>query len=144
MQAIENMVLRLEQLRRKADRLERKIQEARRAPQTMGQEHDPWYRVNTLCEICDKACGGCCWSDKEEQAPVPGWVALRRDLAVAGKYAQPGNTIESYVVLGCPEFVLHPEDSWAMERWDPEWVALGVIRGKLRELEKSTDMVRLF
>lgn len=47
---------------------------------------------DTLCWDCRKAMtkGSCCWTDPEEQKPVPGWVATETDMG--------------YRVITCPNF----------------------------------------
>lgn len=62
----------------------------------------PEYTPFTLCEVCENACGGCSWSEKNVQKPVEGWDAIRNDILPHGYYSEP---IESYVVLACPKYV---------------------------------------
>lgn len=75
-----------------------------------------WYTPNTLCEVCEKACGGCPWSKHGVQRPVYGWDAIRKDIRVS-KDAPP---LESYIVLDCPLFELEERHRWAYEKFDPE------------------------
>lgn len=75
------------------------------------------YRLNTLCEVCTKACGGCSWSKKNVQQPVEGWDAIRHDLQQPKKFYA-----ESYIVLHCPEFELEKHNEWAYKKFDPEKV----------------------
>lgn len=68
--------------------------------------------VGTLCWCCGKCYGGCSWSRKAflgyNPKPVEGWEAIQRNLKALR--AQGGErTIESYVVLSCPEFALDPK-----------------------------------
>lgn len=81
------------------------------------------YRPATLCEVCDKACGGCSWSKKGVQKPVAGWDAIRNDLRDAG---------ESYIVLSCPEFVVEEKNRWAYEKFDPEAIREQYEKGDRR------------
>ena len=75
--------------------------------------------MDTLCWFCDKACGGCRWSRKDEQKPVEGWDAVRRDVPMTDN----GGGVhwaESYVVLDCPAY--RPEPQWWFYalNWDKE------------------------
>lgn len=73
-------------------------------------EQDP-YRITTLCEICDNACGFCEWSEKDNMRPVPGWDAILRPI-------QSLNI--SYTVLHCPSFICDPGREEYLARWNPE------------------------
>ena len=55
-------------------------------------------KPRTICWDCSKACGECSWSDHWKHKPVKGWKAIRNDLHCKDI------TVESYVVLECPEF----------------------------------------
>lgn len=55
-------------------------------------------KPQTICWDCANACGGCSWSDHWQHSPVDGWTAIRSDIT--GKDV----TVESYIVLDCPEF----------------------------------------
>ncbi len=80
------------------------------------------HPISTLCEVCAKACGGCRWSEKGVQQPVPGWDAVRRDYR---DYS--GNSVESYVVLDCPEFALEAHRAEEYRRFDrgrARWLAM--------------------
>lgn len=74
------------------------------------------YVPETLCELCDRACGHCLWS--AAGMPVPGWEAVRRDIMMTDN--QDGHMVESYVVLGCPAY--KPEKHWWLYvlNWDKE------------------------
>lgn len=92
----------------------------------MDQLH-PNYRPKTLCEVCSKATGFCPWSEKGNMRPVPGWDAIRSGL----KYQ--GTSVESYIVLCCPQFSLEEKFQWAYERFNPER-----IRRKLSAADRKT------
>ena len=72
----------------------------------------------TLCDFCANACGGCSWSQKDVQTPVPGWDAVRRDIPL--DEVRPLSFVESYVVIHCPEFSLenHRARQFRMVNWD--------------------------
>lgn len=81
------------------------------------------YNPRTLCEVCAKASGHCPWSEKDVQKPVEGWDAIRHDLGTfARKYGKRvvSATLESYIVLDCPLFVLEEHNRWAYEKFDRE------------------------
>lgn len=59
-----------------------------------------------LCEFCQKACGGCNWSN--ELKPVKGWDALK----VPRKQENGGYSV-GYKIIGCPEFV--PDEDYRKE-----------------------------
>lgn len=82
------------------------------------------YVPTTLCELCANACGGCRWSRKDVQEPVPGWEAARRDLPWDGRM------LESYVVLDCPEFVGETRHWFWLINWD-RTMAEGLARTDL-------------
>lgn len=74
----------------------------------------------TLCDVCAKAAGGmggCNWSRKGEQRPVPGWEAVRRDIP-SGVYNE--LMAVSYVVLRCPAFVADKHRQTEFRQFDPE------------------------
>lgn len=74
----------------------------------------------TLCDVCAKAAGGmggCSWSRKCEQRPVPGWEAVRRDIQ-SGVYNE--LMAESYVVLRCPAFIADKHRQAEFRQFDPE------------------------
>ena len=62
-------------------------------------------RNRTLCWDCANACGDCTWSDRNEQKPVAGWTAVRRE-----QHHKDGTTVESYIVVKCPEFIRDSTD----------------------------------
>lgn len=81
------------------------------------------YRMRTLCEVCANAYGGCSWSKRGVQQPVEGWDAIRHDLTTFTRRKDGkniGNTMESYMVLKCPQFELEEHNRWAYEKFDPE------------------------
>ena len=53
----------------------------------------------TLCWDCAKACGGCSWSDYEEQTPVPGWTAEEAQLRLNNNLFT-----TTFIVKECPEY----------------------------------------
>ena len=65
------------------------------------------WRPN-ICQDCQKACGGCSWSELDETTgeikfqPVPGWTATKVILK-AGNGGR--KHIETYHITACPEFV---------------------------------------
>lgn len=77
------------------------------------------YVPMTLCELCGKACGGCRWSRKDEQKPVEGWDAVRRDVPMTDN-AGGVHWVESYVVLECPEFEMELHHWWYYLNFDRE------------------------
>lgn len=62
---------------------------------------DPYFHPTTLCELCEKACGGCSWTEYGRFEPVDGWEAIRSDIPMWGDDTR---VVESYMVLSCPEF----------------------------------------
>ena len=80
----------------------------KRAMESMWADERKWFVPHTLCEICANACGFCSWSEKDVQQPVPGWEAIRADLVERQTGGQP-RTVESYVVVKCPQFVLEEQ-----------------------------------
>lgn len=72
----------------------------------------------TLCDYCANACGGCRWSQKGIQRPVPGWDAVRRDICLTED--RPSPPVESYVVIHCPEFQAeyHREAEYRQVNWE--------------------------
>ena len=86
------------------------------------------YVPTTLCELCENACGGCRWSQKDVQEPVDGWEAVRRDLpGEAGR-------LESYVVLECPEYEPETRHWFWIINWDRA-LAEGLARMNLEEVD---------
>ena len=77
------------------------------------------YVPMTLCELCGKACGGCRWSRKDEQKPVEGWDAVRRDVPMTDNGGGV-HWVESYVVLECPEFEMEMHHWWYYLNFDRE------------------------
>ena len=51
---------------------------------------------STLCWSCERACGGCSWSDKSF-TPVEGWIAEKTIYR-----AKKDKFVTSYVVKSCP------------------------------------------
>ena len=70
-------------------------------------------KPKSLCWDCAKACGGCAWSDHWKHQPIDGWTAIRNDLK-----SKEGETIESYIVTGCPEFERDAEGYGQVRRRD--------------------------
>ena len=63
-----------------------------------------------ICFDCQKACGGCSWSEldpntgKPRFEPVPGWTAEKVKLQTTS--TPKGRVIvETYYITACPEFV---------------------------------------
>ena len=66
-----------------------------------------------ICFDCQKACGGCSWTeidprtDKPRFEPVPGWTAIKTSVLMsAHRKKRYENT---YQITACPEFV-HDEN----------------------------------
>lgn len=65
----------------------------------------------TLCWSCKRACGGCCWSEYDEEArrmrgqPVPGWVARPALIRGNGHGSRP---VQTYHVISCPLYEAEP------------------------------------
>ena len=63
-----------------------------------------------ICFDCQKACGGCSWSEYDPQKrgtrfePVPGWTAEKVPLRT-GTDQRGTRVIETYAITACPEFV---------------------------------------
>lgn len=63
----------------------------------------------SICFDCERACGGCCWSevdtetDKIRFQPVPGWKARKTTIKINNKWEY------SYFVYECPLFIKSPE-----------------------------------
>ena len=70
---------------------------------------------STLCWTCGRAYGGCSWSRYKVWKPVPGWTAVRNDIATPS-----GSYVESYVVTACPLYIVDRVDNnyavWAPEQ----------------------------
>lgn len=72
--------------------------------------HGCW-RTN-ICIDCQKACGGCSWSEADPVTgklrfePVPGWTA-KKVLLNLGRRSGNGRKVvtETYHITACPEFV---------------------------------------
>lgn len=63
-----------------------------------------------LCWTCQKACGGCAWSDTLE--PVPGWTAVPVRMRYRDGKALRPREIDTYSITACPEYA---EDKRAVE-----------------------------
>ena len=69
------------------------------------------YSNANLCFRCQKACGGCSWSEldpvtrKPRFEPVPGWTAKKILLNLGGGGGKKKNITETYHITACPEFV---------------------------------------
>ena len=72
---------------------------------------------DTLCELCEKACGRCRWSEKDVQLPVDGWEAVRRDVPMTDNTGGV-HMEESYIVLDCPEFQVEWRHWWYYLNFD--------------------------
>lgn len=77
------------------------------------------YSNANLCFRCQKACGGCSWSEldpvtrKPRFEPVPGWTA-KKILLNVGRSRKKRHIIETYHITACPEFV--PDEERHVER----------------------------
>ena len=87
----------------------------------------PAFTPETLCDLCENACGRCCWSRKDEQRPVPGWDAVRRDVPM--RYEDRTVWMESYVVLWCPQFVLEDRSRIYWDKFDAQALREKALRG---------------
>lgn len=56
--------------------------------------------LSTICWDCKRAVMGCSWSKR--YTPVPGWNAIKTQIAVNDKGRQ--RYCESYKVIECPLF----------------------------------------
>ena len=83
----------------------------------------------THCDYCANACGFCSWSKKGVQRPVPGWDAVRLDIHVPGDRS----IIESYIVIGCPEFVLE-------KHWDSVYRAVDWEKVRRKAMVKGGNL----
>ena len=63
-----------------------------------------------ICFDCQKACGGCSWSEidpatkKPRFEPVPGWTANKVMLKLGTAHSK-SVWAETYHITACPEFV---------------------------------------
>ena len=98
----------------------------------MNEQVKSLYTPVTLCEVCENACGGgdCPWAECGVQQPVPGWTAIRRDLN--GSLGE--GTVESYVVLECPLFVVEEKNRWAYKKFNP-----AAVRRMMRHRDSAGD-----
>lgn len=134
---IQKMKERLRAMKSKVRELEESIRKEEEGKGKSKCPH-PEFKPRTLCDVCDKACGYCSWSKHGVQRPVEGWTAIRRDLVIQTSIkTKRSHLAESYVVLECPEFVVHPGEEWAYDRFDPERIAMLNIR----ELSKEEQAV---
>lgn len=78
-------------------------------------DQHPNYCPQTLCEVCGNALGSCSWSEKDNQRPVPGWEAIRKDIIVGDGNSR--TLTESYTVFKCPQFKLEEHNRWAYDRF---------------------------
>ncbi len=130
---IQKLKARLRAMKWKVQELEERIKREEEGRSESNNPH-PTFVPRTLCDVCDKACGHCSWSEKGVQRPVEGWTAIRRDLTIsAAAKSRREDLAESYVVLECPEFVVHPGEEWAYDRFDPERLAIINIRELSKE-----------
>lgn len=62
-----------------------------------------------ICFDCQKACGGCSWTEldpatkKPRFEPVPGWTA-EKSLLNVGSDRKGGKWVETYHITACPQF----------------------------------------
>lgn len=62
---------------------------------------------SNICFTCEKACGGCSWSEidtttgKVRFEPVPGWTARKVKLRIYGKGKSSFYT-DTYHIIDCP------------------------------------------
>lgn len=70
----------------------------------------PYESKTNICFDCDKACGGCSWSeidpatDRPRFAPVTGWTAEKIMLNV-GAVKNQKRFLQTYHITACPEYV---------------------------------------
>ena len=69
-------------------------------------------RISTICWGCAKATGNCSWSDYPNPKPVKGWRAVRNDIQ-----HKDGTSVESYIVIECPEFIKDAEEYGQTRLW---------------------------
>ena len=68
------------------------------------------WRTN-ICIECQKACGGCSWSEMDPVTgtirfePVPGWTAEKVLLNFGTTTSGRKVVTETYHITACPEFV---------------------------------------
>lgn len=77
----------------------------------------PQFNASTLCDLCANACGFCEWTEYGNMRPVPGWEAIRNDVA-SGRVDGSTVVLESYIVLDCPKFC--PDANGARYTFDRE------------------------
>lgn len=90
-----------------------------RAMESLWAAELAYYQPNTLCELCEKACGFCSWS--REFRPVEGWEAIRSDIVErdsASDRRMKVRVSESYIVVSCPEFLLTPRCEEFYRKWN--------------------------
>lgn len=70
----------------------------------------PYGSRANICFDCDKACGGCSWTEidpiteRPRFEPVPGWTAEKTMLNV-GSSGNRRRFLKTYHITACPEFV---------------------------------------
>ena len=70
----------------------------------------PVGKRTNICFDCQKACGGCSWSEidpatkKPRFEPVPGWTA-KKVMLKTGTTGSKSIWVENYHITACPEFV---------------------------------------
>lgn len=88
----------------------------------------PYGSRASICFDCQRACGGCCWSeidpetDKPSFQPVPGWTA-EPSVLCSYKGSTP-SWARTWHITDCPLFVRDPprkSDPWEMteSNWQP-------------------------
>lgn len=77
--------------------------------QKKGHIHGSGNNTN-ICFNCQKACGGCSWTeidpktDRPRFAPVPGWTA-KEVLLNIGNHGGKNRVLQTYHITACPEYV---------------------------------------
>ena len=68
-------------------------------------------KKSNICFDCQKACGGCSWTEVDEKTgrqrfePVPGWTARPVLLNLGMGWNGERNMAETYHITACPEFL---------------------------------------
>lgn len=90
---------------REHGRRDRVCKHCKRTERQKKKKKNPDLHTQTICWLCRKAAGHCCWSAADHTKdgrpirfePVPGWTAIRTP-------GMKGRKSESYLVISCPEF----------------------------------------
>lgn len=101
--------------------------------------------MTNICFDCQKACGGCSWSEldpdtlKTRFKPVPGWTAEKvkyQTQAINGG----AKFCDTYHITACPEFVRdEPRKSERKELSDRDWELLLWVTGRVRYGTKKVN-----